>query len=325
MKAIIQSDPKNPSSLEWQETDTPSLQSGEVLVKVAAAGVNRGDLVQAQGNYPPPPGAPEIIGLECSGTIVDAGDTGRSVGEEVGCLLAGGGYGSYVAVPEGQLTPIPKGYSLTETAAVVEVACTVWSNLGMMGGLREGHTVLIHGGAGGIGTMAIQIAKAQGATVAVTAGSAEKLETCRELGADILINYKEENFVDRLKGKCDLILDIIGADYLADNLRSLALDGHLFVIAVQSGPKAEINLGRMMPRRQSISATTLRARPLEGKANIVADTVKHVWPMLDDGRVRHQIHETIPMNEAARAHQLLDSGSVTGKIVLEVPGSADDQ
>lgn len=319
MKAIIQTNPDDPAALEWQETDTPTLQPGEVLVKVAAAGVNRGDLVQARGSYPPPPGASEIIGLECSGTIVDPGDTGRSEGEEVGCLLAGGGYGEYVAVPEGQLTPVPEGYSLTETAAVVEVACTVWSNLGMMGGLREGHTVLIHGGSGGIGTMAIQIAKAKGATVAVTAGSAEKLETCRQLGADILINYKEENFVDQLKDKCDLILDIIGADYLADNMRCLALDGHLFVIAVQSGPKAELNLGRMLPRRQSITAATLRARPLEDKARLVADTVENVWPMLADGRVRHHIHETVPMNEAARAHQLLDSGEVTGKIVLEVP------
>lgn len=319
MKAIIQTDTNDPTALEWQETDTPTLNPGEVLVKVAAAGVNRGDLMQAKGMYPPPKGASEIIGLECAGTIVDAGDTDRAKGEEVGCLLAGGGYGEYVAVPKGQLTPVPKGYSLTETAAVVEVACTVWSTLGMMGGLNKDKTVLIHGGAGGIGTMAIQIAKSLGAKVAVTAGSAEKLETCRELGADILINYKEENFVDKLKDSCDLILDIIGADYLADNMRSLALDGHLFVIAVQSGTKAELNLGRMLPRRQSITAATLRARTLDDKARIVADTVKNVWPLLDDGRVRHQIHQTVPMEEAARAHELLDSGEVTGKVVLVAP------
>lgn len=319
MKAIIQTDVNDPTALEWQETETPTLNPGEVLVKVAAAGVNRGDLMQAKGMYPPPKGASEIIGLECAGTIVDAGDTDRAKGEEVGCLLAGGGYGEYVAVPKGQLTPVPKGYSLTETAAVVEVACTVWSTLGMMGGLNKDKTVLIHGGAGGIGTMAIQIAKSLGATVAVTAGSAEKLETCRELGADILINYKEENFVDKLKDSCDLILDIIGADYLADNMRSLALDGHLFVIAVQSGTKAELNLGRMLPRRQSITAATLRARTLDDKARIVADTVKNVWPLLDDGRVRHQIHQTVPMEEAARAHELLDSGEVTGKVVLVAP------
>lgn len=316
MKAIVQTDADNPRALEWCETDIPTLQPGEVLVKVAAAGVNRGDLMQAKGMYPPPKGASGIIGLECSGTIADAGDTGRSVGEEVGCLLAGGGYGEYVAVPQGQLTPIPHGYSLAETAAVVEVACTVWSTLGMMGGLSEGKTVLIHGGAGGIGTMAIQIAKALGATVATTAGSAEKLETCRQLGADILINYREEKFVEQLEGRCDLVLDIIGADYFADNMRCLAKDGHLFVIAVQSGVKAEINLGRMLPRRQHITAATLRARDLEDKARIVADTVHNVWPLLDSGEVAHQIHQTVPMQDAAKAHELLDSGEVTGKVVL---------
>lgn len=316
MNAIIQTDPENPHALEWQETQKPELGPGEVLVKVAAAGVNRGDLMQAKGMYPPPKGASEIIGLECAGTIVDAGDTDRTVGEEVGCLLAGGGYGEFVAVPEGQLTPIPQGYSLAETAAIVEVACTVWSTLGMQGGLDADKTVLIHGGAGGIGTMAIQIAKALGATVATTAGSAEKLETCRELGADILINYREENFVDKLEGQVDLILDIIGADYFADNMKCLAKDGHLFIIAVQSGTKAEINLGRMLPRRQHITAATLRARDLDDKANIVADTVENVWPLFDRGDVTHQIHRTVPMQDAAKAHELLDSGEVTGKVVL---------
>lgn len=321
MKAIIQTDTDNPRALAWQETETPTLNPGEVLVKVAAAGVNRGDIVQAHGMYPPPPGVSEILGLECSGTIADAGDTDRQLGEQVGCLLAGGGYGEYVAVPVGQLLPVPEGYSLTETAAVVEVACTVWSTLGIIGGMHEGQRVLIHGGAGGIGTMAIQVAKAVGAEVAVTAGSAEKLATCKELGADILINYREENFVDQLKDSCDLILDIIGADYLNDNMRSLAKDGHLIVIAVQSGPKAEVNLGRMLPRRQSITAATLRARDLDDKATIVSETIKNVWPMLNDGRVAHHIHQTLPMDQAARAHELLDSGEVTGKIVLEVPES----
>ncbi|GAB3944285.1 NAD(P)H-quinone oxidoreductase [Corynebacterium tapiri] len=318
MKAIIQTDPDNPRSLEWQDVDTPQLRPGEVLVKVAAAGVNRGDLMQAKGMYPPPRGASEIIGLECAGTIVDSGDTDWATGTEVGCLLAGGGYGEYVAVPQGQLTPVPKGYSLAQTAAVVEVACTVWSTLKMTAGLRDGQTVLIHGGAGGIGTMAIQIAKALGARVAVTAGSQEKLDVCRELGADILINYREQKFVEELKDQCDVILDIIGADYLADNMRCLALDGHLVVIAVQSGPKAELNLGRMLPRRQSITAATLRARDLEDKARIVAETVKNVWPLLESGQVTHRLHSTLPMREAAQAHELLDSGSVTGTLVLEI-------
>jgi len=317
MKAIELTDQDDPRSLALVETDTPQLQDGEVLVKVHAAGVNRGDLLQARGHYPPPPGASEIIGLECAGIIEDPGTTGREKGEEVACLLAGGGYGEYVAVPEGQLMPIPEGYSLTEAAAVVEVACTVWSNLGMLAGLREGQTVLIHGGAGGIGTFAIQLCKQLGATVAVTAGSAEKLETCRELGADILINYKEQDFSEELTGRCDVILDIMGAKYLRQNLRSLAEDGQLIIIGLQGGVKTEINLGALLPRRLSIRGTTLRARSLEGKAEVVRSTVENVWPLLADGRVRHHIHATFPLSEAAAAHELLDSGEVTGKLVLE--------
>lgn len=317
MKAIELTDQDDPRSLALVETDTPQLQDGEVLVKVHAAGVNRGDLLQARGHYPPPPGASEIIGLECAGIIEDPGTTGREKGEEVACLLAGGGYGEYVAVPEGQLMPIPEGYSLTEAAAVVEVACTVWSNLGMLAGLREGQTVLIHGGAGGIGTFAIQLCKQLGATVAVTAGSAEKLETCRELGADILINYKEQDFSEELTGRCDVILDIMGAKYLRQNLRSLAEDGQLIIIGLQGGVKTEINLGALLPRRLSVRGTTLRARSLEGKAEVVRSTVENVWPLLADGRVRHHIHATFPLAEAAAAHELLDSGEVTGKLVLE--------
>lgn len=317
MKAIELTDQDDPRSLALVETDTPQLQDGEVLVKVHAAGVNRGDLLQARGHYPPPPGASEIIGLECAGIIEDPGTTGREKGEEVACLLAGGGYGEYVAVPEGQLMPIPEGYSLTEAAAVVEVACTVWSNLGMLAGLREGQTVLIHGGAGGIGTFAIQLCKQLGATVAVTAGSAEKLETCRELGADILINYKEQDFSEELTGRCDVILDIMGAKYLRQNLRSLAEDGQLIIIGLQGGVKTEINLGALLPRRLTVRGTTLRARSLEGKAEVVRSTVENVWPLLADGRVRHHIHATFPLSEAAAAHELLDSGEVTGKLVLE--------
>ncbi|SMG16005.1 putative NAD(P)H quinone oxidoreductase, PIG3 family [Corynebacterium pollutisoli] len=317
MKAIELTDQDDPRSLALVETDTPQLQDGEVLVKVHAAGVNRGDLLQARGHYPPPPGASEIIGLECAGIIEDPGTTGREKGEEVACLLAGGGYGEYVAVPEGQLMPIPEGYSLTEAAAVVEVACTVWSNLGMLAGLREGQTVLIHGGAGGIGTFAIQLCKQLGATVAVTAGSAEKLETCRELGADILINYKEQDFSEELTGRCDIILDIMGAKYLKQNLRSLAEDGQLIIIGLQGGVKTEINLGALLPRRLTVRGTTLRARSLEGKAEVVRSTVENVWPLLADGRVRHHIHATFPLSEAAAAHELLDSGEVTGKLVLE--------
>jgi putative PIG3 family NAD(P)H quinone oxidoreductase len=318
MKAIQLTNPDDPRSLELVETELPQLRDGEVLVKVQAAGVNRGDLLQARGYYPPPPGESEIIGLECAGVIEDPGTTGRQKGEAVGCLMAGGGYAEYVAVPEGQLMPIPEGYSPTETAAIVEVACTVWSNLGMLADVREGQTVLIHGGAGGIGTFAIQLCRQLGATVAVTAGSAEKLETCRELGADILINYREQDFSEELKGKCDVILDIMGAKYLQQNLRALNEDGQLIIIGLQGGVKAEINLGALLPRRLTVRGTTLRARSLEGKAEIVRSTVENVWPMLADGRISHHIHATFPLAEAAAAHELLDSGAVTGKIVLEV-------
>ncbi|MFS0469997.1 zinc-binding dehydrogenase, partial [Corynebacterium striatum] len=214
MKAIVQTNPEDPGALELGVVEKPLLYPGEVLVKVHAAGVNRADLLQARGHYPPPPGASETIGLEVAGEIVDANGTEWTEGTQIGALLAGGGYAEYVAVPVGQLLPIPKGFSLTDTASVIEVACTVWSNLAMEAGLREGQTILIHGGAGGIGLFAIQVAKALGATVAVTAGSQEKLDTCKSYGADVLINYKEQDFAEELKNQCDVILDIIGAKYL---------------------------------------------------------------------------------------------------------------
>ena len=275
MKAIVVTADK---TLELAEVPTPQLRAGEVLVKVHATGVNRADLLQAAGYYPPPPGESEIMGLECAGEIVDAGDTDRQVGEKVACLLAGGGYAEYVAVPAGQLLPIPEGYSYEQAAAVVEVAATVWSNLGMLTGLAAGQTVLIHGGAGGIGTFAIQLAKHLGAQVAVTAGSVEKLEACRRLGADILINYREENFADVLKNRCDRILDIIGAKYLDQNVTALAPDGHMVIIGMQGGVKGELNIGKLLAKRGTISATALRARSHADKARIVADTIKHVWP-----------------------------------------------
>lgn len=318
MKAIHQRDPDDPRSLILDDAPTPTLREGEVLLKITAAGVNRGDLMQTKGMYPPPPGASEVLGLEAAGTIIDPGTTGRTPGELAGALLAGGGYAHYAAVPEGQLTPIPRGWTLAETASIVEVATTVWSNLGMIAGLRHnaGQRVLIHGGSGGIGSFAIQLAKAFGAEVATTAGSAEKLDYCTALGADIRINYREERFVDKLKGTCDIILDIVGGPYLEDNQRCLAKDGHLCVIALQGGAKGELSLGRMLTRRQHIHATTIRARSLEDKARIVASTVKHVWPLLDSGAIRPQIHRTLSLTDAAQAHDLLDTGTVTGKLVL---------
>lgn len=324
MKAIALTDPDNPRSLALKDTATPQLKGGEVLVKVSAIGVNRADLVQAAGKYPPPKGESEIIGLECAGTIEDPGTTGRQKGEEVGCLLAGGGYAEYVAVPEGQLTPKPDNLSLTQLAGVVEVACTTWSNLGMLAGVAEPHAdgspkkVLIHGGSGGIGSFAIQLCKALGCEVAATAGSAEKLDYCKNLGADIAINYREQDFAEELKGWADVILDVVGGPYLEPNVKALATDGQIVVIALQGGPKGEISLGRMMPRRQSLHATTLRARPRPMKAEIVRSTVDNVWPLIESGKIAPNVSATFPLAEAAKAHDLLDSGESTGKIVLEV-------
>lgn len=316
MQAITLTNPEDPTSLALAPHPIPALGEGEVLVKVHAAGVNRGDLMQAKGMYPPPKGASEIMGLECAGTIVDPGTTGRAAGEEVGCLLAGGGYAEYVAVPEGQLTPKPRNLTLEETAGVVEVAATVWSNLGMLAGVEKGDKVLIHGGAGGIGSFAIQLCTALGCEVAVTAGSAEKLAYCKELGADIAINYKEQDFAETLKGWADAILDIMGGAYLEQNIKALAVDGRLVVIALQGGPKGTLSLGRMLTRRQSVHATTLRARPAAMKAAIVASTVEHVWPLIEAGAIKPNISRTFPLSDAASAHQHLNSGEATGKLVL---------
>ncbi|QNQ91347.1 zinc-binding dehydrogenase [Corynebacterium poyangense] len=318
MHAIVQTDPHNNRALELQKVDVPQLKPGEVLVKIHAAGVNRADLNQAAGNYPPPPGESDIIGLECAGVIADPGDTQRTTGEEVCCLLAGGAYAEYAAVPEGQLLPIPDGYSLTEAAAVVEVACTVWNNLGQIAKISAGQRVLIHGGAGGIGSFAIQLAKAQGCEVAVTAGSAEKLEYCRKLGADMLFNYRQDDWSKELKNSVDTILDVVGGPYLEGNIRALAPEGNLITIAVQGGRKAEVNLGLLMMKRLTIRGTTLRSRPRKDKAAIVASTLEHVWPLLANGSIKNHIHATLPLAEAARAHELLDSGEVSGKLVLEV-------
>ncbi|MCS4492152.1 NAD(P)H-quinone oxidoreductase [Corynebacterium sp. ES2715-CONJ3] len=315
MKAIAITESKK---LELLETPTPRIADGEVLVKVRAVGVNRADILQAAGHYPPPAGESEILGLECAGEIVDPGTTHRKKGEKVACLLAGGGYAEYVAVPEGQLFPIPAGYSFAEAAAVVEVATTVWSNIGMLTGLEKGQTILIHGGAGGIGTFAIQLAKHIGARIAVTAGSDEKLQLCRSLGADIPINYKEQDFAQELKNSCDRILDIMGAKYLDANLDALAPDGHMVIIGLQGGVKGELNIGKLLTKRGSISATALRARDRADKARVVADTTRHIWPLLESEVITHHIHRVFPLEEAQRAHDLLKSGEVSGKLVLEV-------
>lgn len=318
MKAIQLFDPQDKTSLTLVDVADPALREDEVLVRVQAAGVNRGDLLQAAGHYPPPPGASEIMGLECAGVVEDPNGHDFAVGQPVACLLAGGGYAEKVAVPVGQVMPLPKGYSPEEAAAIVEVACTVYSNLVMLAGMRAGQTVLIHGGAGGIGTFAIQLAKHMGCRVMVTAGSEEKLQVCRRLGADVLINYREDDFAEVARNSADIILDIMGAKYLDRNITALAPDGHMVIIGMQGGVKGELNIGKLLAKRGTISATALRSRPLEDKARICAATVQAVWPLLEDGTITHQIHEVLPLKDAARAHEMLSQGLVTGTLVLRV-------
>lgn len=300
----------------------------EVLIEIFAAGVNRADLLQAAGNYPPPPGASDILGLEVSGRIAAVGDGVSEwiVGQEVCALLAGGGYAESVIVPAAQVLPVPPGVTLHDAAALPEVACTVWSNLVMAAHLAPGEVLLVHGGASGVGSHAIQVAKQLGAVVAVTAGSDAKLDLCRQLGADIAINYRDDDFVERVRratdGRgADVILDIMGAAYLDRNLDVLAADGRLVIIGMQGGVKGELNIGKLVGKRLQVIGTALRARPVDGphgKGAIVAAVVESVWPMIADGRVRPVIGARFPLAEAQEAHRALASGDVSGKILLTV-------
>lgn len=330
MRAINLTGFGEPEVMEWSAAPDPEPGHGEVLIEVAAAGVNRADLLQRRGYYPPPPGASEILGLECSGVIaaVGAGVDDWTVGDRVCALLSGGGYAEKVVVPAGQVLPVPEGLDLVAAAGLPEVAATVWSNLVMTAGLRAGQLVLLHGGGSGIGTHAIQVAVALGARVAVTAGSGEKLERCRELGASVLINYREHDFVDLVcaeKGLggagADIILDNMGAAYLSRNVQALAPDGQLIVIGMQGGVAAELNLGALLAKRGTIRAIGLRGRPATGpssKAEIVADMRKRLWPLLADGTVVPVVHAELPITEAAAAHRMLDETGTVGKVVLRV-------
>lgn len=319
MHAIVIENPGEPDVLRWTGVPDPIPGPGEVLIDVVAAGINRADIAQRKGAYPPPRGASEYPGLEASGRIAALGEgvTGWSVGDEVCALLAGGGYAERVAAPAGQLLPVPKGVSLVEAAGLPEVVCTVWSNVFMLAGLREGESFLVHGGSSGIGTMAIQLAKAHGARVLCTAGTEEKLRRCRELGADIAINYRTEDFV-KVAAPVDVILDNMGAEYLARNVETLGTDGRLMIIGFQGGGTAELNLGKLMSRRASVRSTGLRSRPLEEKAEIVASVRENVWPLLESGRVRPVVDRTVPMRDAAAAHRILEESTHVGKIVLTV-------
>lgn len=322
MHAIRITEPGGPEVLAWSQVPDPVPGEGEVLVEVAATAVNRADVAQRQGAYPPPPGASEYPGLECSGTVLElgpgTGDSGWAVGDRVCALLSGGGYAEKVAVPVGQLLPVPAGVGLAEAAALPEVACTVWSNLVMVGGLGRGDTVLLHGGGSGIGTFAVQFARALGARVAVTAGSAEKLAACRELGAEITIDYRTEDFAARMReaGGADLVLDIIGGSYLDANLRSLATGGRLVIIGLMGGRSGEADLGRMLAKRLSVHATTLRARPPAEKSAIVAGVLEQVWPLVEQGAIRPVVDRVLPMRNAAEAHDVMESSAHTGKILL---------
>ena len=314
--------------LTWQKVPDVAPSAGQVLVRVSSAGINRADLLQAAGMYPPPPGASDILGLEVSGTIAEVGEhvDRWAIGQPVCALLAGGGYAEYVAVPEGQVMPVPDTVEVPHAAALPEVACTVWSNLVMTAGLSAGHVVLLHGGASGIGTHAIQVARALDCRVAVTAGSKPKLDLCKELGAEILINYRDEDFVERVReatdgAGADVILDIMGAAYLDRNVDALANDGRVVIIGMQGGIKGELNVAKLLGKRGGVIATTLRGRPVQGpssKSEVVSEVVANVWPMFADGRVRPIIGAEFPIEQAAAAHELLDSGDVSGKVLLRV-------
>ena len=325
MRAVIASGAGGPDVLSVAELPDPEPGPGELVLDVAAAGLNRADLLQRMGFYPPPPGASDVIGMECSGTVsaVGPGVTGWSVGDHACALLAGGGYASKVAVPAGQAMPVPDGVDLVAAAALPEVACTVWSNVFMVGGLQPGETVLVHGGAGGIGTMAIQLASQLGSRVLTTGGTPEKLAFCASLGADVTINYREDDFVEAAKeatggAGVDVILDNMGAKYLERNVTALATEGRLVIIGMQGGTRAELDINALLRKRGAVFATSLRSRPTEEKAAICASVVEHVWPLVAAGRVRPVVHGTMPLEEARAAHELMESGDHTGKILLTV-------
>ena len=320
MRAITIDSPGGPEVLVWGEAPDPVCGAGEVVIDVVATAVNRADLLQRQGNYPVPPGASEILGLECSGIVSEVGEgvTGWTVGDEVCALLSGGGYAERVAVPAGQVLPRPAGVELATAAALPEVVCTVWSNVFMLAGLQRGETFLVHGGSSGIGTMAIQLAVRAGARVATTAGSQAKLDFCRELGAEVLVDYRSQDFVE-VVGQADVVLDNMGAAYLPRNVDVLAPDGRIVVIGMQGGVKGELDLGKLLRKRGTVHATALRGRPATGrhsKADIVAAVLHDVWPDVERGVVRPIVDRRLSMARAAEAHQVLEESSHIGKVLL---------
>lgn len=320
MRAVVVPEPGGPDALVV--TDLPDLepQPGEVVLDVVASAVNRADTLQRMGFYPPPPGASDVLGLECSGRVraVGSGVEGWAVGDEACALLAGGGYAEQVRVPAGQLMRVPQGVELDVAAALPEVACTVWSNVFMIAGLQPGETFLVHGGAGGIGTFAIQLANALGARVFTTAGTPEKQQLCLDLGAHRAINYRDEDFVAVLgeAGGADVVLDNMGAKYLGSNVAALATEGRLVIIGMQGGTRGELDIAALLGKRGAVIATSLRARPTSEKAAICRAVEEHVWPLVAEGRVTPMVGTAFGLDEVAKAHALMESGDHSGKILL---------
>jgi putative PIG3 family NAD(P)H quinone oxidoreductase len=317
MRRVIHA-PDKPLSLATD--DVPKPGAHEILIRVEAAGVNRPDLMQRAGLYPPPPGAPPTLGLEAAGEIVEIGHgvSRWHVGDKVTALLAGGGYAEYAVAHEGSALPIPSGLSLVEAAALPETVMTVWANVFESGALKQGETLLVHGGASGIGTTAIQMAKAYGARVVATAGDAAKVKLCEKLGAERCINYRSEDWetIVRDMGGADVVLDMVGGPYIQKNLDILNDQGRLVMIAFLQGPTAQLNLMRLMLKRLTLTGSTLRSRSVEEKARIARQIERHVWPWIEAGRVKPVIDSSFPLAEAEQAHARLQSGAHAGKIVL---------
>ncbi len=320
MRAVIVPAPGGPEALVLANLPDPVAGPDEVVLDVIASAVNRADLLQRMGFYPPPPGASDVLGLECSGRVraVGEGVTGWLVGDEACALLSGGGYAEQVAVPAGQLMRVPAGVPLATAASLPEVAATVWSNVFMVAGLRPEETFLVHGGAGGIGTFAIQVAKALGARVFATAGSPEKQQLCRDLGAERAINYSDEDFTEILRdvGGADVILDNMGAKYLGPNVQALAVEGRLVIIGMQGGVRGELDIAGLLGKRGAVIATSLRTRPTAEKAAICRAVEEHLWPLVADGTIRTTVGAEFSLDDVAGAHALMESGTHTGKILL---------
>jgi len=314
-----------PDVMRWEEMPTPQPKAGEVLIKVAAAGVNRADTMQRQGKYPPPSGASDILGMEVSGEIVALGSgvTGWKIGDKVCALLSAGGYAEYVTVPTGQCLPVPSNLSMLEAAALPEALVTVWANIFEAGGLKAGETVLVHGGSSGIGTTAIQMIKLFGARIIVTVGSDDKAEICRKLGADLAINYKTEDFVAAIAHAThgqgvNIVLDMVGGDYVNRNLAALAPLGRHVSIATQQGRLAPVDLRLVMQKRLLLTGSTLRGRSSEEKARLIGEIMTNMWPWVAEGRLKPLIFDKYPIKNAAEAHKVMESGAHFGKMVLEV-------